>query len=74
MTTNTQSGVVKVQRITEGTVSASYVVCPVCENRITLVDGYAPKGANVEQLFRETLDVHVANHKQAGETRATFGL
>jgi phage terminase large subunit GpA-like protein len=62
-------GVVKVQVAQEGDVKAWYVTCPVCKNRLALVQGYEPPGTtDIEKLMNEGLDVHLQGHAARGET------
>ncbi|MHB8633026.1 MAG: hypothetical protein ACYDBQ_03530 [Thermoplasmatota archaeon] len=53
----------KVEWAEEQGVRARYVECPRCHVRIAMVEGFEPPGANIEQLFRESLDAHLQYHE-----------
>jgi hypothetical protein len=58
---------VEIEWAEEGGVRARFVTCPVCGVRLALVAGFEPPGANVEQLFRKALDVHLQRHAREGD-------
>lgn len=49
-----------------------YIPCPVCRNRLFMVDGYPLSGAEAEQELRMGFMAHVADHKARGETRESL--
>jgi hypothetical protein len=60
---------VEVKRVSHQGDVILYIECPVCENRVSVVDGYPVSGAEAEKELRSGFEVHVKNH-QAAETRA----
>ncbi len=56
------------QRITHKGDTVLFIECPVCKNRVSIVEGYPISGQEAEQELRTGFQVHVKDHEAAGET------
>ena len=61
----------ELKRVTHKGDVVLFIECPVCENRVSLVEGYPFSGAQAEKELRTGFEAHVKDHEAAGESRAT---
>ena len=59
----------ELKRVTHKGDVVLFIECPVCENRVSLVEGYPFSGAQAEKELRTGFEAHVKDHESAGETR-----